>query len=278
MDPRADGMNGNPAAQCHSISLAGRFNDVGMISHSSIMHIASQDARCLLHPKGNYPPLMGGACVRLKTARERAGYQTAKAAAEAMGVPPATYIQHENGARGLPAGRAERYAKFFRVRPEWLLYGKASPDKVVELGPQLFVIGEVAAGVFKEAWKMPPDEWESFTGRADIAAPIQRRFGLRVVGDSMDQLYPVGTILECVEYDGLEPVASGKRVIVQRTKVDGTVEATVKELVRDEQGVEWLVPRSSNPRHVAWRGDQPDSSDITRIEIMATVVASIRVE
>lgn len=216
--------------------------------------------------------------MRLKSARERAGYQTAKAAAEAMGVPTATYIQHENGVRGLPAPRAERYAKFFRVAPEWILYGKSMPSKVVELGPQLFVVGEVAAGVFKEAWKMPPDEWVAFTGRADVAVPLQKRFGLQIAGDSMDQIYPQGTILECVEYHGEDVIPSGKRVIAQRTRLDGTVEATVKELIRDDQGVEWLVPRSNNPRHQAMRGDTPDSPDIARIEIIAVVVASIRPE
>lgn len=221
---------------------------------------------------------MGGASTRLKSARERAGYQSAKAAAEAMNIPVATYIQHENGARGFPADRAARYGKFFRVPPEWLLYGKNPSDKLTTLGPELFVIGEVAAGMFKEAWKVPQDEWVAYTGRADVAAPVQRRFGLKVAGDSMDLLYPPGTILDCVEYDYDEPVPSGKRVIVQRTKMDGTVEATVKEFVRDSAGVEWLVPRSSNPAYQSFRGDRPDASDITRVEIIGIVVASIRPE
>jgi phage repressor protein C with HTH and peptisase S24 domain len=94
----------------------------------------------------------------------------------------------------------------------------------------------------------------------------------------MDLLYPPGTVLDCVEYHGEHVVPSGKRVIVQRTRKDGTVEATVKELVRDEQGAEWLVPRSHNPVHQAIRGDTPDSPDIDRVEIVGVVVASIRAE
>lgn len=221
---------------------------------------------------------MGGASHRLKSARERAGYQSAKSAAEAMNIPVATYIQHENGARGFPADRAARYGRFFRVPPEWLLYGKNPTDKLTALGPQLFVIGEVAAGLFREAWKLPDDEWVAYTGRADVAAPVQKRFGLKVVGDSMDLLYPPGTILDCVEYDHEEPVPDGKRVIVQRFKKDGAVESTVKELVRDAQGVRWLVPRSNNPSHRAIRCDQPDSPEIKRVEIFGIVVASIRPE
>lgn len=221
---------------------------------------------------------MSDASERLKQARARSGYLSAKSAAEAMGVPVPTYIQHENGVRGFPASRAQRYAKFFRVTPEWLLYGSRNEAQPVELGPRLFVKGEVAAGVWKEAWEVREDDWEVFTGRADVRTPLKARFGLRVAGDSMNEVYPPGTILECVHFDGEAPVQSGKRVIVVRTKFDGTVEATVKELARDDEGVEWLVPRSSNPSFQAFRGDQPDSPDITRIEIVGIVVASIRPE
>lgn len=244
----------------------------------AIMHNALATHKCLLHQPVDYLAFMSGMSDRLKQAREQARYSSAKAAAEAMGVPVATYIQHENGTRGFPSSRAERYARFFRVTPEWLLYGKEKGDRVVSLGPQLYVVGNVAAGQFLEAWKVPPDEWEAYTGRADVPAPIQKRFGLRVAGDSMDQLYPIGTILDCVEYDGNEVIPSGKRVVVQRTRIDGTVEATVKELIRAEDGTEWLVPRSNNPVHQAFRGDMPNEPDITRVEIFGIVVSSIRPE
>lgn len=220
---------------------------------------------------------MSDASERLKQARIKAGYDSAKGAAEAMGASVATYIQHENGTRGFPASRAGRYARFFRVKPEWLLYGKASTDTVIELGPRLYVVGEVAAGVFREAWRRDEAEWEAFTGQPFVDAPMKNRFGLIVAGDSMNMLYPEGTILECVDYFGDEPIPSGKRVIVQRTRKNGTIEATVKELVRDDDGIEWLVPRSTNPAYQAFRGDQPGEG-IKRVEIIAVVVASIRAE
>ena len=222
---------------------------------------------------------MAEASTRLKQAREKSGYSSASAAAEAMGVPVATYVQHENGTRGFPAARANRYARFFRVAPEWLLYGKAAPStQPIELGPRLFVKGEVAAGVWKEAWEVPEDEWAMFTGRADIAVSAQQRFGLRVVGDSMNEIYPPGTIIECVQYNHDEAIPSGRRVVALRTKIDGTVEATVKELVRTPEGAEWLVPRSTNPTHQAFRADQPDDPDIATVEIVGVVVSSIRPE
>lgn len=243
------------------------------------MHNALDPRKCLLHHSFDYRAVMSAAGDRLKQARERAGYSSAKGAAEAMGVPVPTYIQHENGARGFPAARAERYARFFRVAPEWLLYGKSGTTaQPTELGPRLFVKGEVAAGVWKEAWEVPEDEWAMFTGRADVSAPVQQRFGLRVVGDSMNEIYPAGTILECVQYSGDDVIESGRRVVAVRTKIDGTIEATVKELVRTPDGIEWLVPRSTNPAYQAFRGDVPDSPDIVSVEIVGIVVASIRPE
>ncbi len=62
---------------------------------------------------------------RLRQAREAKGYESAKAAAEAMqGVAVTTYQQHESGLRGFPAAKAAKYGKFFGVPAEWLLYGK----------------------------------------------------------------------------------------------------------------------------------------------------------
>lgn len=67
---------------------------------------------------------------RLRTARIKAGYDTARAAAEAMGIKPATYIHHENGTRDYKDRQAQQYARKFKVSPQWLLYGLAeNPNK-----------------------------------------------------------------------------------------------------------------------------------------------------
>lgn len=60
---------------------------------------------------------------RLRIARLRAGYSTGKEAAEALGFPVSTYLSHENGSRGYPASKAFTYARKFKVREQWLLYG-----------------------------------------------------------------------------------------------------------------------------------------------------------
>jgi DNA-binding XRE family transcriptional regulator len=60
---------------------------------------------------------------RLQKARQEAGYENAVDAARAFGWGQSTYISHENGTRGLKPTIAEKYARAFRVTPEWLLYG-----------------------------------------------------------------------------------------------------------------------------------------------------------
>lgn len=62
---------------------------------------------------------------RLKKARLQAGFKTARAASESLGVPYSTYSQHENGTRGI-VREADLYARRFKVSLDWLLRGRAS--------------------------------------------------------------------------------------------------------------------------------------------------------
>lgn len=81
---------------------------------------------------------------RLVWARESAGYESASAAADALGVKIPTYIGHENGQRGFK-GRAEDYARKFKVNLEWLLTGRGKP-KNASNAPQAHAVGYVGAG------------------------------------------------------------------------------------------------------------------------------------
>lgn len=87
------------------------------------MHYALHDCKRLLHNDARYPRHMSNPAERLRIARIRAGYDTGKEAAEALGFPVSTYLAHENGSRGYPASKAFTYARKFKVREQWLLYG-----------------------------------------------------------------------------------------------------------------------------------------------------------
>lgn len=60
---------------------------------------------------------------RLVAARKHAGYETARDAAEALGIAYPTYAGHENGSSGFRSDKGELYARRFKVRFEWLMRG-----------------------------------------------------------------------------------------------------------------------------------------------------------
>lgn len=144
---------------------------------------------------------------RLKKARLAAGYETATAAAEAMGVKVPTYIHHENGRSGL-SRVLKRYAAFFRVSADWLLTGKGDMKGRAGAIP---VMGRVSGGAVEMA-----DE----IGEAELSDSVElpgngRIAALQVEGDSE---YPRFCAGEFVLYD-LEPVTpaalAGRYAVVQ---------------------------------------------------------------
>jgi SOS-response transcriptional repressor LexA len=74
---------------------------------------------------------------RLKRAREKRGYKSARKAAAAIGVVYSTYSGHERYGL-IPRKELIRYARFFAVSVDWLLYGKGGeapikPHKISQL-------------------------------------------------------------------------------------------------------------------------------------------------
>lgn len=193
---------------------------------------------------------------RLRQARERANYKSARLAAEAMGVNYNTYAQHENGTRGLTKSTAMRYARFFRADLAWLLTGKGPKDAVdmpqnavqVEM---LFlpVIGAVQAGTWIEVDQFGEGEWEQVPVVPDTRYPSELQFVVLVCGDSIDQELPDGTYAHCVSADCGRTIKHGDLLVVERLRAQGgLIETTIKEARINGHGVE-LWPKSSNPKH-----------------------------
>lgn len=80
---------------------------------------------------------------RLKWARRRQGYEKPTDAAKARGWTISTYLGHENGDRNPSRATAQKYAKAFKIRWEWLLEGQGAPALASTTVP---VIGYVGAG------------------------------------------------------------------------------------------------------------------------------------
>jgi transcriptional regulator with XRE-family HTH domain len=144
---------------------------------------------------------------------------------------------------------------------------------------RFWVRGTVQAGVWALAYEWPQDDWIPYAGGSHIEAPEGTRFGLRAEGASMNLVYPPGTILDCVNLEAWnKELENGRRVIVERHKADGTVEATVKEYYRDDTGREWLIPRSTDPAFQAPISASDPGDGIEEIRIVAIVVGSYQAE
>lgn len=132
---------------------------------------------------------------RLKLAREHAGFATATAAAESLGVKYPTYAGHENGSRGVVRA-AERYARRYRVSLDWLLRGVgAGPgesnevlsDKAVDIP----LLASVSAGTLQRDDLMDESKGTITLGQL----PDGDYIALEVNGDSMDRISPPTSII-----------------------------------------------------------------------------------
>jgi len=127
---------------------------------------------------------------RLRRARIAAGYSSAEAAAQALGLPPQSYRNNENGSRGIRSGgKAERLAKFFRVSLEWLIAGRG--DMYGErMG--IPIVGLVGAGSSVE----PVGDTAAAEPPGNISLPEgQHLAGLVVRGDSQWPRFLEGEII-----------------------------------------------------------------------------------
>lgn len=195
--------------------------------------------------------------------------------AKALGVNQSTVSRWESGA----TPDAADIAKISAITGIDISTLIASDFNSAQIGPFLYIKGEVAAGVWKDAMEWDRSQWQSYQGGSHIAAPNEARFGLVVAGESMNLVYPPGTVLDCVSclYAGINEVRHGQRVIVVRTRTDGTVEATVKEYQETTDGA-WLVPKSTNPAFQQPIPLNDSDPSIAETRIIAIVRGSYRPE
>lgn len=146
LDPRTNGVD-RTAGEFGNFVGSDVLDDLTVSSHRSVMHYALRERKHLLHNGLHYAQHMADAAERLRIARMRAGFSTGKEAAEAMGFPVSTYLAHENGSRGYPSKKAFTYARKFKVREQWLLYG---------VGPGPGETDDPKAEVVHIAERLPP--------------------------------------------------------------------------------------------------------------------------
>lgn len=156
--------------------------------------------------------------------------------------------------------------------------GSAAEPTSANLLNRFWVRGAVAAGVWTVAYEWPQTDWVAYSGLGHDGIPESARYGLLVNGQSMNQLYPDGTILDCLRIEHAPELKNGQRVIVEREATDGHIEATVKEYLRDDTGKEWLIPRSNRPEFQTPISANDPGEGIAEVRVVALVIGSYRPE
>lgn len=114
----------------------------------------------------------------------------------------------------------------------------------------IYVKGAVQAGVYREAIEWNGDEWYSLTIPMNHDRfPGVERFGLEVRGNSMNRIYPEGSIVLVVRFGdiGRGPKSGERVVVLRRSEHSNEYEATLKEYELDAAGRHVLWPRSTDP-------------------------------
>lgn len=222
---------------------------------------------------------------RLRWARRRAGHATAADAARVHGWSPAAYRHHENGTTGFRPERGAEYARAYSVPLEWLMVGTGvvpgdepqDPSSSATFSPQLRtvvrkvpVLGEVAAGLWRETRGLSSVEAEDFLQVDVLGYEGVDLYALRVVGPSMDRIYPEGRWVIVAQ-----PADAGLRIddiVVVRRNRHGLVETTLKQLATEDDRIV-LWPRSNHPDYQQPIYMDGEDGDQDAPEIIGVVVA-----
>lgn len=220
-------------------------NDLDLIiGHNSIISDLSNNASADLSEAGRYQishkPHMGVGA-KIRKARKAAGLTQADLASR-LGVTQSVVSDWETGKLQSFADHAEPIHRSLKIPLDVLSHNPAfSPVRGIE------VVGEVQAGVWRTALELPQEERVTLPVAGVPGYGAVKLVGLRVIGSSMDLLYPDGSFVIVASASDTD-VRHGDRVVVYRSQGE-LQEASIKEVRVEEVGRVALWPRSSSPEH-----------------------------
>jgi phage repressor protein C with HTH and peptisase S24 domain len=135
---------------------------------------------------------MNDSNARLRQARERAGFTSARSAALRFGWIPSTYASHENGQTPVPVKEASKYARTFKVSAAWLLTGEGQ-RKSRNIVKVMGFIG-VGAEITPTDDNVPPE------GLAQLDLPFafpDNIIAYQVQGNGLWPRYETGDVVVC---------------------------------------------------------------------------------
>lgn len=167
-----------------------------------------------------------------------------------------------------------------QLTPKWInIFSpilSVEPEDFFSTAPTLrkiAVIGKASASFWAEPWEFPQDEKYAISIPHDMQFQNISLFAVEVEGDSMNTIYPEGSIVVIAPLsDGAKPIV-GKKYLVRR-EIGTNYEVTLKELAKHNDEL-WLIPHSTNPLHRPFKLIGDADSTIT---ILGRVVYSVRKE
>ena len=167
---------------------------------------------------------------RLRLAREAAGFENAREAADRFGWAYPTYSSHENGSRGIRTDKISEYAQAFRVEPAWLLSG---------VGPMAAPKGS-AQGANRQASSLRESEVTPFVPASPSAAKLVENLAASLAAGSRH----IQTHTAQRDYAGYA-ILKGDLLIIgtPRKEVDGDLVVATLTDTTDGKGVTVLRQR-----------------------------------
>ena len=214
------------------------------------------------------------------------GLSDRKACLKARDINPAVGVDfiRDMRRRGHPprSDKLAALAQVLEVPPASLvevLEGHASSVTPVHT-TQIEVRGDVQAGVWREAIEWPAVDWYAITVPIDTAYQGLHRYGLKVCGQSMNKVFPEGSVVVVINFGDLGrlPKTGDFVVAVQRCSKTDQYEATVKAVQIRDDGTVILWPQSWDPAFqtpvVLPPQDGHDNAGVPDVAIQALVVGS----
>lgn len=152
---------------------------------------------------------------RLRQAREKARFSSARQAAIRHGWTVSTYSAHENGQNDFDEDAAREYGRVFRVSAGWLLTGEGQSrrDNIVGVKGLVGAGGSIDTG----AEQLPPD---GDLYEIEVPFPLpDGAFALQVSGESMFPRYDSGDVIVCAKHSDTPDHLLGWEAAVQ--SIDG---------------------------------------------------------
>lgn len=191
---------------------------------------------------------------RLRLARIKRRWRSAAAFAAAHDLVESAYRSHENGTRGMSIETIKRYAALLHIDWTWIAdgHGLGPDDDTVQapahdLPKTLFVIGAIQTDSWRPGIIWPQSSWQDTGIPPSPRFPHAHHVAMELRDDSLDVLYPSGSIIEFIHLEQAGALVNGDLVIVIRRRADDMQECTVREFRRDPRGRAWLWQRSLQP-------------------------------